>query len=85
MKSKHTDEWVSLMEGALKTKEKLPRGEGWITRGELAQRLSLTECQAKARLTMLKKTGSVEYFQGIQMVDGKLQGQNWYRIKKGSK
>lgn len=83
---KETNEWVKLLEAAVKTKENKPTGEGWSTGEEIADQLGITRVAAKRRITALVASGAVEKFRGTRLTaSGHLHNMAWYRIKKGSK
>lgn len=85
MKSKPTNEWAELLQKALRTREKLPPGDGWSTREDIQEVMNFKRSSAMGSLRALSSTGVVEKFSGTQLKDGKLKVQTWYRIKRGKK
>lgn len=81
MKSKKSD-WTALLQEAVRSSERLPKGAGWLTTKEIEQVWGLCPAQTRARRAALLLAGKLERFEGTQSKDGTIVKATWYRIKK---
>lgn len=78
-------EWVDALAAGVAMRENRPAGIGWKTRQEIQDMIGGTRDSTKLTLQNLGASGVVEKQTGTMFVNGRLQGQTWYRIKKGTK
>lgn len=81
-KSKHTDDWASMLQKELNRKEKLPVGKGWYTFQEVKKKLNLGNHRLYNLLSNLKKNGKLDTFNGFILNNNKLKRNVWYRLTK---
>ena len=82
-KSKPTaaDDWANDLRALLVQKEIRPPGEGWLNSMELAEKLKLSQNQARTILREGFQAGLLEKFKGTKNEGGRAYCKVWYRKK----
>lgn len=70
--------WANILVKAL-GKERKPQGEGWLTIAQIRQKFALGGRRAYIVIGKLTKSGQMEKFDGMQLINGKHRRQVWYR------
>ena len=79
--SPRTDNWAAALGAALKTRERLPSGDGWITSTRLREKWNVGPVKFYQTLRIMREAGKVEHFSGRVMVENKISRCDWYRLK----
>jgi hypothetical protein len=85
MKSKPISNWAALLSQEVSSREKKPKGDGWLTLVQLAEDEGVSVSSLKRQMKRLLDKGIVETFTGSELNCGRLSRQVWWRQKKGSK
>lgn len=80
--SSATNSWASALRETLADREVKPTGSGWITMEDLRADLKLSRPGVYQFVADLKKSGRVDEFRGLLLVNNKLTRQIWYRMKQ---
>jgi hypothetical protein len=84
-KTKYTDAsdklWAQHFSETICNRENKPTGEGWRTLKQLRAMLNCSDTTANRYIRKAKQSGSIDYFNGTQIINGKLCKQVWYRPK----
>ncbi len=81
MKSKATsDPWAKLAE-RLRSRDKTPEGEGWLTMPEIIKRMGKGKTTVRQGVAAEIQAGRMEVFKGHHIKEGRRCQQFWYRMK----
>lgn len=80
-KSSPTKDWAAAFGAALKSKERLPSGEGWKTSHGLRKEWNVGRVKFYDTLRLMRQAGRIEHFSGQVLIGDKLSRCEWYRLR----